>query len=91
LWLLLFAVLDATAGVIVIGLFSVVALIAAADVDERRTAVVAGAAVATRGRAELPGRGRPEHPHLVPSPARSQSMGIRSERRFVRVYAAYAR
>jgi phosphoserine phosphatase RsbU/P len=46
LWLVLFAVLDLTAGVIVIGLFSVAPLIAAAVVDERRAAVVAGAAVA---------------------------------------------
>jgi sigma-B regulation protein RsbU (phosphoserine phosphatase) len=45
-WLVLFGVLDATAGVIVIGLFSVAPLIAAAVVDECRTAVVAGAAVA---------------------------------------------
>jgi sigma-B regulation protein RsbU (phosphoserine phosphatase) len=45
LWLVLFGVIEATAGVIVIGLFSVAPLIAAAVVDERRTAVVAGAAV----------------------------------------------
>ncbi len=43
LWLVLFGVIDATAGVIVISLFSVAPLIAAAVVDERRTAVVAGA------------------------------------------------
>jgi phosphoserine phosphatase RsbU/P len=46
LWLVLFGVVDATAGVIVIGLFSVAPLIAAAVVDECRTAVVGGAAVA---------------------------------------------
>jgi hypothetical protein len=45
-WLVLFGVIDATAGVIVISLFSVAPLIAAAVVDERRTAVFAGATVA---------------------------------------------
>jgi hypothetical protein len=45
LWLVLFGVLDATAGVIVISLFSVAPLIAAAVAGARRTAVVAGATV----------------------------------------------
>jgi hypothetical protein len=46
LWLVLFGVIDATTGVIVISLFIIAPLIAAAVVDERRTAVFAGAAVA---------------------------------------------
>lgn len=45
-WLAVFGVLDATARVIVISMFGVVPLIVAAVVDERRTAVFAGAAVA---------------------------------------------
>ena len=45
-WLVLFGVLEATAGVIVISLFSVAPLIVAAVADERRTAEVAGATVA---------------------------------------------
>jgi hypothetical protein len=46
LWLVLFGVLDATAGVIVISLFSVAPLIAATVVDERRTAVFSAATIA---------------------------------------------
>ncbi len=45
-WLVLFGVLDATTGVIVISLFSVAPLIAAAVAGERRTTIVAGATVA---------------------------------------------
>ena len=45
-WLVLFSVLDATAGVIVISLFSVAPLIVATVADERRTAVFAVTAVA---------------------------------------------
>lgn len=45
-WLVLFGVLDATTGVIVISLFGVAPLIVAAVADERRTAVFAAAAVA---------------------------------------------
>ena len=43
LWLVLFGVLDATSGVIVISLFIVAPLIAATAADERRTAIFAGA------------------------------------------------
>src|SRR5262245_38224159 len=46
LWLVLFGVLNATAIVMASSLLSVAPLIAAAVVDERRTAVFAGAAVA---------------------------------------------
>ena len=46
LWLVLFGVLHATTGVMVLSLFSIAPLIAATVADERRTAVFAGAAVA---------------------------------------------
>ena len=46
LWLLLSGVLDATSGVIVISLFIVAPLIVATAADERRTAILAGAAMA---------------------------------------------
>ena len=45
-WLVVFGVLDATAIVVVISLFSLAPLIVATVADERRTAVFAGAAVA---------------------------------------------
>jgi phosphoserine phosphatase RsbU/P len=45
LWLLLFGVLDATSGVIVISLFIVAPLIAATAAGERRTAIFAGVTV----------------------------------------------
>lgn len=45
-WLVVFSLLDATAGVIVISLFGVAPLIVATIADERRTGVFAGAAVA---------------------------------------------
>ena len=46
LWLLLFGMLDATSGVIVISLFIVAPLIVATAADERRTAIFAGITVA---------------------------------------------
>ncbi len=46
LWLVLFAVLDATTGLMVLSLFSVAPLMAATVADERHTAVFAAAAVA---------------------------------------------
>ena len=45
LWLLLFGVLDATSGIVVISLFIVAPLIVATAADERRTAILAGATV----------------------------------------------
>jgi hypothetical protein len=56
LWLVLFGVLDAIPGLIVISLFGAAPLIVATAADERRTAIFAGATVPQVRPCDRPGQ-----------------------------------